>query len=232
VEASIDLSWVKSRWKDAAAAPLLVSLCVVAFATIGWLVSSFAPAAAAGLNAFFALVVGGTLVARRRAISDDAEYAESQVSELRRQVDGVRRAAIYDEATGLLNRWFFELRLAEEIARSSRYSLHFALLTIRILPTEPTGNPIEWEMTAARVAHQAARAIRTADIPAAIGDLEYAVCLVHCDRDGAESAAQRLIEELQGYRFEIGVAVFPEDQGQAKELIETARARTRWAVSA
>jgi GGDEF domain-containing protein len=144
----------------------------------------------------------------------------------------VRRTAIYDEATGLLNHWFFELRLAEELARASRYKLPLALLTVKIIPSAG-GNtsPIEWEMLAARVAHQAARTVRTADIPAAIGELEYAVCLVHCDRIGAEAAARRLMEELQGYHFEIGLAVYPQDHGAAKDLIEIARHRVRWSLS-
>jgi len=67
--------------------------------------------------------------------------------------------------------------------------------------------------------------IRAVDITAAVGPLEFAICLVHCDRTGAERAIERVLGELSERPAEVGLAVYPEDKCDGKALIELARGR-------
>jgi GGDEF domain-containing protein len=231
MDAALRFDWLKTRWHSGAT-PAIVLASGLVFAPIGWLAATTLEAApAAAVNGLLAAAVAGLILRKRDG--DHAPEGSAQLFELRRQVDGVRRGAIYDETTGLLNRWYFEMRLGEELTRSRRYKIDLALLTIKIAPPNLTGlTAMETDMMTARIAHQALRTVRAADIPAAIGDLEYAVCLVHCNREGAEAAVSRLLDELHDQHFQIGLAVYPEDQGSAKEMIEIARRRVHWALGA
>jgi diguanylate cyclase (GGDEF)-like protein len=137
-----------------------------------------------------------------------------------------RRHSIRDETTGLYQRWYLEQRLAEEAERCRRYKHSMAVVVLRAgLIDLSTWSGDEWQGHAAEVAKRAATAIRSVDLIASVGPLEFAICLVQCDREGAEIAIRRIAAELSGFRCEAGVAVYPGDNCEPAALIELAHGR-------
>jgi diguanylate cyclase (GGDEF)-like protein len=157
------------------------------------------------------------------------ETSEPQiVNQVRRQVEGIRRTVLYDGEVGLYQRWYLELRLNEEMQRCDRYGLSFALICVRLLNLQHHDAAEDsWQRRASGVAYVTAKAVRTVDLTATVGTGEFAICLVHCDRSGAEKAVRRLREALGEYPCEIGVAAYPEDHLEGRLLIELARGRAR-----
>jgi hypothetical protein len=69
--------------------------------------------------------------------------------------------------------------------------------------------------------------IRTVDLSSSLAPFEFAICLVHCDEDGAQRAIDRMIAEMKEYECSVGVAVYPDDDCQPRAMIELARVRSR-----
>jgi hypothetical protein len=82
-----------------------------------------------------------------------------------------------------------------------------------------------WGGLASSLAHTMAQSVRAVDITAALAPMEFAICLVHCDRAGGEAAIDRVLSQLEHDHAEVGMAVYPEDQCDGKALIELARGR-------
>ncbi len=146
---------------------------------------------------------------------------------LQRQVDGARRTAIYDPTVDLYQRWYFELRLQEEITRATRYKLSFAVVCLRIvaaaLVSESTIS--DEAIIRGKAAAAISEAIRSSDVPSVLGGDGFGICLVHCDRKGAETTAARLRHALCGEAVQIGYAVYPDDNCEARQLIQLALSR-------
>ena len=157
---------------------------------------------------------------------DDAVQNDAAFDQVRRQVEGVRRTVLFDGTLGLYQRWYFELRLKEEMERCLRYDLSMAVVVVQ-LADDGKGDAADqdWQAEASEAAYVTARAVRTVDLTATVGAREFAVCLVHCDRDGATVAMQRLAGVLGAHDCSIGTAVFPEDNCEPKQLVELARSR-------
>jgi diguanylate cyclase (GGDEF)-like protein len=153
----------------------------------------------------------------------DVEAFDSQ---MQRQVKSIKRLAIYDPTTALYHRWYFELRLAEELHRCQRYGLSMAVLYLRLgkSPTDPTF-ALEPGSEIRGLAQITSHVVRSVDLLAHLGENEYAVCLPHSDAEGAEAAVARIAKELKEYEAEIGYAVYPEDAADADSLIVAARDR-------
>jgi GGDEF domain-containing protein len=83
-----------------------------------------------------------------------------------------------------------------------------------------------WQVEAAKAGQRAAQVIRNVDLSASLAPFEFALCLVHCDRDGAERVVERLVQELRDYDCSMGIAVYPDDDCEADALIELARVRS------
>lgn len=157
-----------------------------------------------------------------------ASPAEDKVLDLMERSNEQRRVSIRDESTGLLNRWYLERRLEEESARCRRYGYSMAVVVLKAAILQPQGISADgWQVESARAAHRVGQVVRTVDLSAALAPFEFALCLVHCDREGAERAIERLIAELSEYECSAGVAVFPEDDCAARAMIELARVRSR-----
>lgn len=137
-----------------------------------------------------------------------------------------RVAALYDENLGLYQPWYLEMRLLEESRRCLRYGLSMSLIVVK-LSSESLRNLREgaWQPDATQAAYLTARTVRAVDLTAVIGPTEFAICLVHCDRTGAESAIARLQEALKKYEPLIGAVVFPEDKVESKHMLQLARSR-------
>jgi GGDEF domain-containing protein len=157
--------------------------------------------------------------------------AADKVLDLMERSNERRGTSIRDESTGLLNRWYLERRLEEESARCKRYGYSMAVVVLKAAITDRVGISAEgWQVESASAAHRCAQVIRTVDLSASLAPFEFAICLVHCDREGAERAIERLIAELSEYECSAGVAVFPSDDCAARAMIELARVRSRRVV--
>lgn len=141
---------------------------------------------------------------------------------------GARRTGLYDDVLGLYQAWYLELRLVEEMARCLRYDLSLALIVVKLdnnLASNLASNG--WQGDASQAAYSTAKSIRAVDLAAALGPSEFAVCLIHCDEEGAETARSRLTNALKIHRPSSGVVVYPRETTSAKELIKLARRRAQ-----
>lgn len=159
------------------------------------------------------------------AESDD-NY-DKLVTQVQKQVEGARKSAIYDPNLGLYQRWYLETRLKQEIARSRRYGLSLALIVVRF---EQRGaarlTDTEWQAQAVEAARTLGTGVRNVDLAAIIGEREFAISLVHCERRGAEIAMERLSQVLgERFDFKMGLTVFPDDDAEPARLIELAQGR-------
>jgi len=153
------------------------------------------------------------------------ELAREQSAALDRQSQRPNRSILYDEDLGLYQQWYLELRLNEEMARCKRYGLTFALIVIKLHETSwPNMTAHGWD-DVSQAAYMTARSVRTVDLTAALGRGEFAVCLVHCDKDGAEIARHRIESALRLHRPSTGLVVFPLEQVGSKDMIKLARSR-------
>jgi len=139
-----------------------------------------------------------------------------------------RRDSIRDETTGLFNRWYLERRLEEEAARCRRYGYSMAVLVIKAgAPHLADLSEDKWQQRTVDAAQRCMRVVRVVDLSAYLAPMEFAICLVHCDYEGAQRALQRLTEELSEYTCLGGIAVYPGDGCEPRELIELARSQLR-----
>jgi len=139
-----------------------------------------------------------------------------------------RRVSMRDESTGLLNRWYLEKRLDEESARCKRYGYSMSVVVLKAAIVNTQGVSAEgWQVESATAAYRCAQVVRNVDLSASLAPFEFALCLVHCDGEGAQRAIDRLTAELSEYECTAGVSVFPEDDCQPKAMIELARVRSR-----
>lgn len=146
------------------------------------------------------------------------------LDQILRQVEGLRRTVLYDGDVGLYQRWYFELRLKEEMDRCLRYKLSMAVLVVVVAPRADQ-REYELQHNAAMAAYATSREVRSVDMTTALGFNEFGIYLVHCDRAGAEAASKRLRSSLGEFESGVGIALFPEDNIEVKQLIELARDR-------
>lgn len=148
------------------------------------------------------------------------------VSKTKDEVEGIRRTALFDSELGVYQAWYFELRLREEIDRSRRYGEPVTVLVLKVLPEELSEDSVaSWRVSAAQAAYMTARTVRTVDLTASLGPMEFGICLIHCDEDGAAAARVRLVSALSQYCCQIGYSVALRDGDDPKELISVARSR-------
>jgi GGDEF domain-containing protein len=150
-----------------------------------------------------------------------------RISELINRRD-TRKHAIREETTGLYNRWYLEMRVEQEALRCDRYSHSMAVIVISagaINLSEFSAD--SWQNQSAQAAERCLRVVRNIDLSAFLAPLEFAICLIQCDRTGAEHALNRLRNELSEYSLDAGVAVYPEDGCEPLALIDLARVRSR-----
>jgi GGDEF domain-containing protein len=175
------------------------------------------------------LVVTIQVFVVRLNIADPQGAEESHdrlVASVQKQVEGVRRTAMYDSSVGLYQRWYLEQRLKQECARCKRYGLSLAIVVVRFTRLDRGKFPEdEWQTEAVQAAHVTATSIRNVDLAAIIADQEFAISLVHCDYAGAELAMVRIAQSLAAHDFQMGLAVYPDDDLEPAPLIELARSR-------
>lgn len=143
-----------------------------------------------------------------------------------RRSDAHRRSAIFDQTTNLYHRWYLDLRLEEEAERCKRYNYSIAVLVLRAGLIDLSAFSVDdWRGLAVETARLTATAVRNVDLSAALSPMEYAICLIYCDRAGAERALSRLVSVLSDHECQAGISVYPDDGCEPAALIELAKGR-------
>lgn len=147
--------------------------------------------------------------------------------------EALKQISITDGLTGLLNRYYFEERLTEEIDRAARTRSHVSLVMIDIdgfKAFNDTHGHVEGDEALRLTAGTIRGAVRTMDIVARYGGEEFVVILPETGRGEATAIAERIVREVEGLAHDVdgeqvrltisaGVADFPDDAGGLRELI-------------
>ncbi len=160
-----------------------------------------------------------------KSSTEPGEHGNRLLELMQRSSDA--RRGIRDDTTGLLNRWYLERRLDEEAARCVRYGHSMAVIVLKAVALDLARFSLDgWQQESAAAAQRCAQVIRNVDLSASLAPFEFAMCLVHCDRTGANAALERIVTEFRDYDCSIGIAVYPEDECEPRALIELARVRS------
>ena len=151
-------------------------------------------------------------------------------------VERVKQLAYIDGLTGIFNRRFFELRIAEEIERSRRFGTGFALIMIDIDQfkrlNDEFGHLLGDEVLrqVSSIFHQQLRKI---DVVCRFGGEEFAILLSQTNPQHALSVAEKLRRLIETWQFpgvprpvtiSVGAAVCPDHGGTRDELVRAADA--------
>lgn len=160
----------------------------------------------------------------------------SDISERRATEEQIRHMAQHDPLTNLPNRILFSDRLHLAIARAKRNQEQIALMFVdldRFKPVNDLWGHDVGDLVLREVAHRMRQIVRDSDTVARIGGDEFVVLLPSISsRNDAFHIAEKLREtiarsyELAGRSLEIstsiGIAIFPEDGGDALTLSKNA----------
>jgi len=151
-------------------------------------------------------------------------------------VERVKQLAYLDGLTGIFNRRFFELRIAEEIERARRFEAGMALIMIDIdhfkRLNDEFGHLLGDEVLrqVSSILHQQLRKI---DVVCRFGGEEFAVLLPQTNRQHAASVAEKLRRMVETWQFpgvpravtiSAGTAAFPDHGDNRDELVKAADA--------
>jgi GGDEF domain-containing protein len=117
-------------------------------------------------------------------------------------------------------RWYFELRLEEEMLRSARHSRDLSLLILRLRRLDDLSGEQE-EDHFLLLSHIANNRLRATDIPGRLAADEYAIVLPETGPAGAEIVASRLTDDLADYIISCKIRNFPDDGVAVDELLRT-----------
>lgn len=150
----------------------------------------------------------------------------------------LKELSITDSLTGLFNRRYFEERFFEELQRSERHSLSFSLAMLDIddfkLFNDTEGH-LAGDEVLKNIANIAKESVRVIDVIARFGGEEFAVIMPQTEKDEAYLVAERIRRSIKeqlrrtwkafprdSMTISIGVATFPSDGRDRKELIRNA----------
>jgi hypothetical protein len=135
-------------------------------------------------------------------------------------------AALRDEL-GLHQLWYLELRLGDELARSSRAGHVFSLAAwqLRLLPGESPDPEV-----LAKAAALMRASLRSYDVVARIDDERFVAILLDASFHSASTVAYRIKGDLQmrvpsAGRWQAGIATFQQDGVDGNALIQAALRR-------
>ena len=160
----------------------------------------------------------------------------TDITERRRAEDQIRRAALYDDLTGLPNRFLLAERIAAGLTDTARSAARWAVLFLDLdrfkivndTRGHETGDHLLREVAARLIA-----LVRDTDTVARIGGDEFVVVLNDvAGRDAVTALAWRMVQEIgrpfviEGHEIGIGlsagVAIFPDDGRDAETLMRNA----------
>ena len=150
----------------------------------------------------------------------------------------LRELAIRDGLTGLYNHRYFQEALDMELARSRRHKLSFSLLFIDLdnfkQYNDTHGHP-EGDRLLKDMARMVCARLRSTDVVARYGGEEIIILLPETPKDNAVVCAENLRRMIASHPFpgretqplgivsmSMGVAAFPEDGEDARQLIRMA----------
>jgi hypothetical protein len=149
---------------------------------------------------------------------------QSPLTNLSRQLRRRDLPPIFDLGTTWYQRWYFDLRLEEELIRAKRHDFPVSVIVITLMK-EP-GGPLSPERMDFNNRLSAIKdtKLRRTDIPAVLSERAYAICLPHTDKKRCQVVVDRISRTLKGYRYMLGVAEFPGDAeaDAPMELLTTA----------
>jgi diguanylate cyclase (GGDEF)-like protein len=146
----------------------------------------------------------------------------------------MRRWALTDPLTGAVNRRGLAERIDYEVARHARQRHRFAVVMIDLdgfkLVNDRFGHPAGDELLR-DVAASLHEAVRDQDTVARLGGDEFCVLAPETDRGGGEhladrirAAVSRVTTGLDSLSASVGVALYPDDGGSAREVLASADA--------
>lgn len=149
-------------------------------------------------------------------------------------IHGLGQASIIDHTTGLFNRRYFVRHLDAELARARRHNHSLALVIMDIDDFKRYNDRyghLTGDMVLRTFSQIARSMVRASDTFARWGGEEFALVLPETDRKGAAAVTDRIRQQLAaavlptvslGVTISGGVACFPEDGGDAEELVSAA----------
>jgi diguanylate cyclase (GGDEF)-like protein len=151
-------------------------------------------------------------------------------------VERVRQLAYIDGLTGIFNRRYFEMRIAEEMERARRYNSSLAVIMLDIdnfkRLNDEFGHLLGDEVLR-QVSSVFSQQLRKIDVVCRYGGEEFAVLLPQTSAEQAFSVAEKLRREVAGYRFpgvpravtiSAGAAAHPIHGGTRDEVVKAADA--------
>jgi GGDEF domain-containing protein len=174
------------------------------------------------LTALAATLLGVGAALSLRKDGDRAEdERRSLVSHLQHQVDKGRQIGLHDPSTLLLQPWYFDLRLAEEISRCQRYGTRMAVL--RVLVAAAPGLDESWiGGFADELGQNLHRAVRATDLVSRLSEREFVACLPQTGEAGARATAGRVASLSPTLPLSIGWALCPDDGADLQGLLNQA----------
>jgi len=151
-----------------------------------------------------------------------------------RYFDRVRQLAYMDGVTGIFNRRYFELRIAEEMARSTRHGLTFSVIMVDIdhfkQLNDEFGHLVGDEVLR-QVSAILTQQLRKSDVLSRFGGEDFAIITPETALDSALAVADKLRRVVESWHFpgvarpvtiSAGVAEFPAQGGTRDELVKSA----------
>jgi len=151
-----------------------------------------------------------------------------------RHFERVRQLAYMDGVTGIFNRRYFELRIAEEISRSTRHGLAFSVIMVDIdhfkQLNDEFGHLVGDEVLR-QVSAILTQQLRKSDVLTRFGGEEFAIITPETDLDSALAVADKLRRVVESWHFpgvarpvtiSAGIAEFPTQGGTRHEVVKSA----------
>jgi diguanylate cyclase (GGDEF)-like protein len=149
-----------------------------------------------------------------------------------------RELSITDELTGVFNRRYFNQRYEREVQRAQRYGRALSLIMLDIDHFKifnDTHGHLSGDAILKQVAQILEHSIRKADILARYGGEEFVVVLPEINKEQGRKVAEKLRSAIERNDFtggetqplgritiSLGLAAFPEDADDVKELVDRA----------
>ncbi len=160
-------------------------------------------------------------------------------SEFYRRSEELKKISITDSLTGLLNRRYFQERLAEEVERSKRHRLPLSLIIMDIDDFKGFNDRfghLAGDEALKTTAWALRNSIRAIDVAARYGGEEFTMILPQTTKQDAMVIAERFCREIENINFRaetsqpistkltvsLGLASCPEDATQLDDLIKLA----------
>ena len=153
------------------------------------------------------------------------------------RMEHLRELSHIDAVTGVFNRRYFNLRLAEEVARARRFARPLALLIADLDQFKPLNDSLghqAGDLVLRYVGQAVHHAVRAIDIVCRLGGDEFAVLLPDTEATESQQLAERLCRVVRTARLplaarggrivvtlsaSLGGAVYPSDAAEAERLL-------------